>query len=97
MKKLQLSLAILLSVILIQISCTQSNKSGVSEKAGLSGDTLELATKSMQEYIDNGKLAGISALIYKNGETVYRENFGFTSLSEKKPMDETTIFRMFSI
>ena len=48
-------------------------------------------------FIDNGKLAGISALIYKNGEIVYREEFGYSSLSEKNPIDETTIFRMFSM
>lgn len=49
MKKLQLSLAILLSAIFIQISCTLSNKSGVSEKFGLSADTLDLATKKCRD------------------------------------------------
>lgn len=51
----------------------------------------------MQGYIDNEKLAGISALIYKNGATVYREEFGYISLNEKKLMDEGAIFRIFSM
>jgi CubicO group peptidase (beta-lactamase class C family) len=97
MKKLFLLITGFLFIALFQFSCTQTPKYSLAEKVGLSGDTLELATKKMQEYIDNGKLAGISALIYKNGEIVYREEFGHTSLSEKKPMDETTIFRMFSM
>lgn len=90
-------LAVLLSVILIQTSCTLSNKTGVFEKVGLSGDTLQLASKKLQTYIDNEKLGGISALIYKNGETAYRENFGYLNLNEKKPMDNTAIFRIFSM
>src|SRR5665811_99616 len=97
MKKSQLLLAVLLSVILIQTSCTQSNKTGFFEKVGLSGDTLQLASEKLQSYIDYGKLGGISALIYKNGETVYFENFGYLNLNEKIPMDETAIFRIFSM
>jgi hypothetical protein len=64
MKKLQLSIAILLSVIFIQFSCNQPNKSGVLDKVGLSADSLRIATEELQKYIDNGKLAGISALIF---------------------------------
>jgi CubicO group peptidase (beta-lactamase class C family) len=97
MKKLFLLLSGFLFIAFCQFSCTQAPKYSLAEKAGISGDTLELATQKMQEYIDNGKLGGISALIYKNGEIVYREEFGNASLSEMKPMDETTIFRMFSM
>ena len=97
MRKVYLLTKFFVFITLFQFSCTQSGKSGLTEKSILSVDTLELATKKMQEYIDNGKLAGISALIYKNGETVYRKEFGYASLNEKKPMDETTIFRIFSM
>ena len=95
MKRIIQPLIILLFSVLLLVSCV--NKSVTPVKSGLSTDTLELATKKMQEYIDNGKLAGISALIYKNGEIVYREEFGHTSLGEKKSMDKTTIFRIFSM
>ena len=82
MKMKILSAALLFAIVLTQFSCTQTSKSGVGN-AGLSGDTLQLATERLQTYIDNGKLGGISALIYKNGETVYRENFGYLNLEEK--------------
>jgi CubicO group peptidase (beta-lactamase class C family) len=95
MKRIIQPLIILFFSVLLQISCV--NKSVTPVKSGLSGDTLEIATKKMQEYIDNGKLVGISALIYKNGEIVYREEFGYASLKDQKPMDESTIFRMFSM
>jgi CubicO group peptidase (beta-lactamase class C family) len=96
MKRKILSAAILFAIIITQFSCTQTGKSSV-ENIGLSGDTLTLATEKLQTYIDNEKLGGISALIYKNGETVYRENFGYLNLNEKKSMDETAIFRIYSM
>jgi CubicO group peptidase (beta-lactamase class C family) len=95
MKRIFLPVISLLCIILLQVSCV--NKSVTPDSAGLSGDTLRLATKKMQEYIDNNKLAGISVLVHKNGETVYRENLGYANLNEKKPMSDSTIFRIFSM
>jgi CubicO group peptidase (beta-lactamase class C family) len=82
MKRIIQPSIILIFSVLFQISCV--NKSVTLGKVGLSADTLELATNKMQEYIDNGKLAGISALIYKNGDTVYREEFGYASLERSE-------------
>jgi CubicO group peptidase (beta-lactamase class C family) len=95
MKRIFLPVISLMYIILLQVSCV--NKSVTPDSVGLSGDTLQLATKKMQEYIDNGKLAGISVLVHKNGETVYRENFGYANMNEKKPMSDSTIFRIFSM
>jgi len=95
MKRTIFPLIGLLCIILSLVSCV--NKSVTADSVGLSGDTLLLSTKKMQEYIDNNKLAGISVLIHKNGETVYHENFGYANLNEKKPMSDSTIFRVFSM
>ena len=95
MKRIFLPVIGLLCIIILQVSCI--NKSVTPDSVGLSGDTLRLATKKMQEYIDNGKLAGISALIYKNGKMAYQGNFGYANLNEKKPMGDSTIFRIFSM
>ncbi len=96
MKRISLFVAVIITAVLIQFSCTQTSKSGI-ENTALSSDTLKLASEKLQTYIDNEKLGGISALIYKDGETVYSENFGYLNLAEKKPMDETAIFRIFSM
>jgi len=95
MKRFYPVLIILVSAVLIQFSCSQTNKN--NELSGLSADTLQLATEKLQEYIDSSKFAGISALIYKDGETVYRKNFGYADLESEKPMDDNTIFRIFSM
>ncbi len=96
MKKRSFLTVVLIAIVFTHFSCTQTSKSG-SENPGISNDTLKLASEKLQTYIDNGKLGGISALIYKDGETVYRENFGYLNLNEKRPMDETAIFRIFSM
>lgn len=96
MKKIGLFTVVLFIIVITQFSCTQTGKPG-SENSGISSDTLKLASEKLQTYIDNEKLGGISALIYKNGETVYRENFGYLNMDEKVPMDETAIFRIFSM
>ncbi len=95
MKRFYPLLLILVSVGLIQFSCSQtSNNTALN---GLSADSLQLAHEKLQEYIDSSKFAGISALIYKDGETVYRENLGYTDLESEKPMEDNTIFRIFSM
>lgn len=95
MKQYYPVLLILMSTVFIQFSCSQPNKN--NELNGLSADTLQLATEKLQEYIDSSKFAGISALIYKDGETVYRENLGYADLEAEKPMQDNTIFRIFSM
>ncbi len=90
--------SILLFVFFVsQNSCTQSTKIVTPEDVGLSSNTLELANQKMQEYVDEGKFAGISTLIIKNGEMVNRKNFGFADLENQKPLENNTIFRIFSM
>lgn len=93
MKRLFPGFLILVSAGIIQLSCSQTLKN--AELNGISADTLQLATQKLQEYIDSSKFAGISALIYKDGEKVYRENFG--KAGENQPMEDQTIFRIFSM
>jgi len=95
MKRFYPVLLILMSAVLIHFSCSQpKTNTGLN---GLSADTLQLATEKLQEYIDSSKLAGISALIYKDEKTVYREKLGYADLETEKPMEGNTIFRIFSM
>jgi CubicO group peptidase (beta-lactamase class C family) len=77
-------------------ACT-SNKPATENVAGLSGDSLAVATNLMQQYVDSGKLAGISVMVIRNNETALRKNFGFADIQNKKPVEEKTIFRIFSM
>jgi len=75
-------------------SCTRTV---TPESVGLSSDTLKAAEQAMQTYIDDGKLAGISTMIIKNGVTIERANFGFADLEQQKAVNDSTIFRIFSM
>ena len=60
MKRNHLFSAILLCLVPFLFSCTSSVKKITPESVGLSGDTLEVAAKKMQEYIDKGEFAVIT-------------------------------------
>ncbi len=97
MKRNYFSLFILFAFIFSQFSCTQQGKNNLAEKNGLSSDSLELACTNLQKFIDDGKLAGISAMVVKNNETVLMRNFGFADIENKKPVEDNTIFRIYSM
>lgn len=97
MKKL-IRLTIPLAALLILIaSCGQSSLTTTPEKVGLSSDTLEVANLKMQEYIDNGKLAGIATLIIKDGKIVQNRQLGYANIEKALPIEENTIYRIFSM
>lgn len=98
MKKAPYSILPLLSgLFLLLASCGQQTEISTPEKVGLSGDTLALATQKMQEYIDQGKMAGITTLIVKQGKIVQRERFGFARMEDQEAMEDDHIFRIFSM
>jgi len=97
MKKHIFLFAFLGAFLILLASCGQSSMSPSPEKAGLSSDTLALASQLMQEYTDSSRWAGISALVMKNDKIIYREHFGYASIEKEKPVEENSIFRIFSM
>ncbi len=97
MKKLFLLIAFFTAVILFQTSCTNNKKQSAADIAGISGDSIESALNIVQQYIDSGKQAGISVMVIRNNETVVRKNFGYADMPNKKPIEDNTIFRVFSM
>lgn len=97
MKRVILLCVVLASALALLSSCNQGIKTVSPESVGLSSDTLELANMKMQEYIDSGKFAGISTLIMKDGKIAQKEFFGYADLTTKKPIQENTIVRIFSM
>lgn len=79
------------------LSCNSGNKSSKTDEIGISKDSIELAYNKLQKYIDDGKLAGISVMVVKNNETVLRKEFGYADIKNQKPVEDNTIFRIFSM
>lgn len=97
MKK-HLATAIISSTLyLLLSSCTQQFSTATPESLGLSSDTLALAEELMQEYVDQGKWAGISTLVLKEDKIVQRGLYGFANLEKEQAVEEQSIFRIFSM
>ena len=54
-------------------------------------------TSTLQSFIDSGKTAAVSALIFEKGKEVYYGAFGYADREAKTPMDRNTIVRIFSM
>ena len=87
----------LVLVLLIAGSCNQSAKVVTPEKVGMSSDSLALAAQTISGYVESGDLAGMSVMVLKGGKIVQRENFGYADIENKVPIEDNTIFRIYSM
>src|SRR5688500_8654460 len=52
---------------------------------------------TLKSFVDSGKVAGVSALIFEKNKETYFNAFGFADIEAKVPMDRNTIVRIFSM
>ena len=52
---------------------------------------------SLKSFVDSGKVAGVSALIFEKNKEVYYNAFGYADRETKTPMDRNTIVRIYSM
>jgi CubicO group peptidase (beta-lactamase class C family) len=75
----------------------QVSKHSLTNKQGFSEQRLLRINEKMQEYIDQGKLAGIVTLVSRNNETVHFAAQGMQDKDASKQMQRDTIFRIYSM
>ncbi len=63
----------------------------VNENAGLRIDSV------LKAFVDEGRVAGVSALIYEKDEEVYYNAFGYADREKGVAMDRNTIVRIYSM
>jgi len=51
----------------------------------------------IEEFIAEGKLAGGAVLIRQHGKVIYHENFGHRDLENQLPVEDDTLFRIYSM
>ena len=54
-------------------------------------------TQVIQDYVDQGQIAGAVTMISQNGDIVYRSALGTTGIDEETPLPEDGLFRIFSM
>ncbi|WP_346861630.1 serine hydrolase domain-containing protein [uncultured Draconibacterium sp.] len=96
MKKRGLVLFISIGVLSLFVSCTSGRK-GTPVSSDISIDSLKAAEATIQSWVDEGKIAGFSTLVIKNGQEVQRANIGYANIENQKPLESDAIFRIFSM
>jgi CubicO group peptidase (beta-lactamase class C family) len=90
---------VMAAVIVLALSIFVSAASLTTEKPerlGLSSVRLERLSRGMQEYIDQGKTAGIVALVARKGQVAYLKAFGKLDPVKGIPLPVDAIFRIAS-
>ena len=66
--------------------------------AGMSAKRLQHLTRHLQDrFIDPQKIAGCQTLVARKGNVAYFESLGYADLAAKTPIQEDTIFRIYSM
>jgi CubicO group peptidase (beta-lactamase class C family) len=89
------SIARLIPILLIATACQKNSSENVSsiitEAAKLRIDS------TLKSFIDSGRVAGVSALIFEKNKEVYYNAFGSADRERQIAMDRNTIVRIFSM
>jgi CubicO group peptidase (beta-lactamase class C family) len=66
------------------------------ESVGFSADGFKALQRTMRALVDDRKLAGVTTLVARHGQVVYRDAYGVRDLATKKPVASDTIFFLLS-
>jgi CubicO group peptidase (beta-lactamase class C family) len=90
---LAVSLWLILSASLVPAASLPTAKPA---EVGFSAERLDRLSRIMQEYVDQGKVAGLVALVARKGRVAYLKPFGKLDLERGTPMPANGIFRIAS-
>ncbi len=92
-----LALAALVGALaLSSTALAQQTPVAVPEAVGVSSTRLDRLSDVLQGYVDEGRLAGMVALLTRGGKVVYHEAFGQRDVEAGAPMRRDSIFRIAS-
>ena len=60
-------------------------------------DKLKYLSDVINKEISNGQISGVSTAVLKDGEVVFRKEYGYADIEKGKKMARDTIFRLFSL
>jgi CubicO group peptidase (beta-lactamase class C family) len=90
----------LLSAALILVAGAQPSDPlprATPESRGMSAARLAETTALLQQFVDDGTVAGVVAGVARNGRLVYLEAVGVQDLASGTPMTDRSIFRIYSM
>ena len=90
------ALAAALLLLVPQALLAQGLTVAVPESVGMSSERLERLTAALEEYVDDGRLAGAVAIVARRGKIAYMEAVGYRDKESGAPMATDAIFRIAS-
>ena len=66
------------------------------EEVGMSSERLDRLSLALENYVDEGRLAGAVTIVVRRGKMVYREGIGHLDVETQAPMPSDGIFRIAS-
>lgn len=87
-----------LFALFVAAACqTAQNPEGAESTSVVSESAKARIDSTLRSFVDSGKVAGVSALIFEKNKEVYYNAFGYADLESKVPMDRNTIVRIYSM
>ncbi len=81
----------LLSSIVLGVTACSPNSEGAPSFDAASMDEL------LSSAVERGDVLGVQALVFDDGETVYRNNFGLADRERETPVKADTVYRVYSM
>jgi len=78
--------------LLLFSACKMKTPNSVIDKTAS-----RLIDSTLQAFVNDGRAAGVSALIYEGGKEVYFNAIGYANLEDKVEMDRNTLVRIYSM
>ena len=66
------------------------------EEVGMSSDRLDRLSLALENYVDEGRLAGAVTIVVRRGKMAYREGIGHLNVEAQAPMTSDGIFSLAS-
>jgi CubicO group peptidase (beta-lactamase class C family) len=75
---------------------TPAPRAAVASKAGLASERVARIDHALQQYVDGNRIAGIVALVLRDGQPVYERAVGWSDKEAGRKMTTDTVFRIAS-
>ena len=90
------------ATLLAACATTPSTRTSTAVASSASGSVVSAATRrridsTLRAYVDSGRVAGASALVWEKGREVYFGAFGMADREANRPMSRNTIAQIFSM
>ena len=97
MKYIKLIGALIGALGLMNASVAKPLPETKAERVGMSSDRLERITQMTQQYVDEGKLAGVITMVARDGKLVHFEAVGNKGADDPRPLEKDDLFRIYSM